>query len=233
MTERLLSKKNYLKKLGIGAAAIGGLFACNQADADIVNSGAGNGFSFSGAAGFNSGSVDFDNNGNPDIIFYAIGGPGNMGFAINDNNLYSVGGMAIGGTTGGFYFPTQFAAGASIGTGGQSFGPFIGWQGYRIGATSVSTDPWGVFANGTATGFIGFQFYGVTAGSGIGLMNGWVQVALDSNTFTYSVLDWAYENMGNTIQAGDTGNAIPEPSGLALAALAAGAVSLRRRRKAA
>ena len=159
-----------------------------------------------------------------------------MGFAINDNNnTTGFGGAWLsGGTTGGFYFPAQLAAGSVIGTGGQAFQNVVGWQGYRLGTANVSTDPWGVFANGTATGFIGFQFNGITAGGGVGLMNGWVQVALNSNDHTYAVTDWAYENMGNTIVAGDTG-AIPEPasSGLALAALAFGAAGFRRRRESA
>ena len=49
-------KKSHLKNLGVGAAAIGGLFACSQADADIINSGAGNGFVLDGAPGFASGT---------------------------------------------------------------------------------------------------------------------------------------------------------------------------------
>ncbi len=225
------------KMLGYGAAATGGLFACSQADADVVNSGAGNGFTLLDTGAGAVGSVDIDGNGVNDILFYNIF-PGTQ-FAMNDNNLYAGGGALMGGTTNGFYFPSQLGASTVIGTGGQNFVSLVGWQGYQSAGGSVSTDPWGVFANGVATGYLGFQFYGTTAGAGFGLMNAWFQIRLTEGIggvgSTYEVLDWAYENMGNPIHAGDRGFVVPEPStatGLALASLAVGAAGLRRRRKA-
>lgn len=48
-----------------------------------------------------------------------------------------------------------------------------------------------------------------------------------------TVIDWAYEDSGAAIHAGDTGQTVPEPSSLALLAAGATGISAFRRRKAA
>jgi hypothetical protein len=77
-------------------------------------------------------------------------------------------------------------------------------------------------------------------------MYGWMELSLDvTNAFgpdfggtlgpNVTVEGWAYDDSGNLLPAGDTGNTVPEPSTLALtglAALAFGATGLRRWRAA-
>jgi hypothetical protein len=59
----------------------------------------------------------------------------------------------------------------------------------------------------------------------------WTDTDADVRPNTLTAIDWAYEDSGAPIAAGDTG-AAPEPGSTALLALAgAGAAALRRRRK--
>jgi hypothetical protein len=61
---------------------------------------------------------------------------------------------------------------------------------------------------------------------------GWVQVTYNANQ-TLTIVDFAYNSSGGSIQAGDTGlSAVPEPANYALiAGLLAGSVALYRRRQ--
>ena len=98
---------------------------------------------------------------------------------------------------------------------------------------------------------------GVTGIAGVKLANGdygWIRLRLDdlglNQPFStllggnslgdgknypdkITVIDWAYDNSGATIHAGATGQAVPEPSSLALLAAGAMGISAFRRRKAA
>jgi MYXO-CTERM domain-containing protein len=222
---RFTSRKRRIAATSIaafGAATAGGFLATGSLDADVINSGAGNGFSI-GTATFYAG-VDFNSDGQVDLFLY---NGGNF-FAVNDPNIASGNnGPIMGGTTNGFYFPAQFQYSSMIGAASNG-APFIGWQGYTIGG-SISTDPWGVFANGVATGYIGVEFYSQPGGVGNHWF-GWVQVQLNEGG-TYDVLDWAYDDSGAPIHAGDRGVVIPEPTTGALGLLALGAVALRNRRR--
>ena len=243
------------KMLAFGAAAAGGLFAANIADADIVHTGPSAGFPGSIGAG-QSATVDVDLDGDADFGFFHLthGGVGSPGFAINvqggGNSEY--GAWQVGGTSGGYNHPQQmvysspissnngapFSGGTFTGTAGAGA---TGWMGWASTSTAFVTDPWGVIANpsSTQTGIIGLKFIGATVSGGQAQVNGWIQIALHVTSTgngqilpgSFTLLDMAYENMGNPIGAGHTG--IPEPAaGMALALLALGAVGIRRRRQA-
>jgi hypothetical protein len=64
---------------------------------------------------------------------------------------------------------------------------------------------------------------------------GWIRVKIDRVNSTYLVKDWAYDDSGAAILAGNTGQGfVPEPGTLGLlAAGSAGVLAMRRRRKAA
>jgi PEP-CTERM motif len=88
----------------------------------------------------------------------------------------------------------------------------------------------GHWASG-GTGFIGFQFVDAHGQTDYG----WMRVNLNINNFfsdqaSATIIDWAYNNSGTSITAGQ----IPEPNSIALALLGSGAVGLaiwRRQRR--
>lgn len=88
----------------------------------------------------------------------------------------------------------------------------------------------GQWASG-GTGFLGFRFTDANGQTDFG----WMRISFDPTNFTNQlnaavVIDWAYNNAGGPIAAGQ----IPEPSSIALALLGAGAIGLalwRQRRQ--
>lgn len=120
-------------------------------------------------------------------------------------------------------------------------GTLIGPSSTLVGQTGVT--PHFVFMNDATTGdwvpagtgFMGVQFTDPTTNGG-NPVYGWVQISKtvageppvggpDGITF----VDWAYDNTGSAIAAGDTGaSPVPEPTTLAL--MAAGAVGILVRR---
>jgi PEP-CTERM motif len=87
----------------------------------------------------------------------------------------------------------------------------------------------GAWLNFSSPAYLGVQFY---ASSQPYLA--WVELQLDQNAPSATLLGWAYNDQPfESINAGDTGLAtIPEPSSLTLFALgAAGVLALRRRRR--
>ena len=227
-------KKSLIGKMATyGAAAAGGLFACSQADADIIHTGP-----LFGTPGLipqgSAIGIDLDLDGDLDFGLFHGTVPYFLMNTQVGTNSESGGGFMLGGTTGGYNFPTQLSYGAPI-SAGATFASGNGWMGW--GTSAFYTNPWNVFGNtsSTQTGFVGVQFTGLTASGGQGNVFGWMQFAFHTDgagLTTWALLDAAYENMGNAINAGDTGNTIPEPTGaVAIAALALGAVGVRRRRK--
>lgn len=88
---------------------------------------------------------------------------------------------------------------------------------------------------GTGTGFMGLEFKDPTVNGGAPVF-GWMEISKTiagdpprGGPTGITFVDWAYDNSGAPIAAGDTGAApVPEPASLAL--LAAGAVGLLVRR---
>lgn len=81
----------------------------------------------------------------------------------------------------------------------------------------------GQFQDGV-DGYLGFKF---TTNSALGPYYGWMRLSLTNNTPGALIKDWAYDDSGAGIHAGDTG-AAPEP-GAVLLLLAGGAGLLMRR----
>lgn len=228
--------------VGFGAAAATGLLTASQAEADIIYSGVIN-------AGFNISTVNASSTNaiSPPLVFNSTGGAAAFGIAGNDrgpNNavgstdiLWAVGAAYVGGSGGVFAspfptFPTtviplQYSqVVGSVGTPGS-----LAWAFAGNGAV-VFIDPFGAGSTGSANAFFGFTFN--TSASGGGQTNfGWAQVNLTSAGLlptSMTVIDWAYDNMGNPIHVGST-SSVPEPSGLAgLVVLAMGAAGIRRRK---
>lgn len=250
------SQKSIAKMVGFGAAAAGGLLTCNQAEADIVWSGAVN-FSFQSSAGF---GIDIDNDGNNDAAFGVQSEPVSDG--IGGWTFFgqgTKGGFAMQGNGAGAYpgvLKQAFSAGTvSAGNVATANTGWMGWVG-----NAATTDVWGAIANPNVsqTGYVGLQFNGSTAGGNPNsTMNAWVKLGIvfnDNNTdgvvnggdtFGSTIFEWAYnENPTGTYNgfrfgqsfSGTPGGihigAVPEPgSTTALALLALGAVGVRRRKK--
>jgi hypothetical protein len=103
-------------------------------------------------------------------------------------------------------------------------------------STNKMTRTRGNFPKGQ-TGFAGFRFYNATV-SGAPLYNyGWIRLKWDDSILMkykgfpqfLTVVDWAYNNMGQPIHVGST--TVPEPSTLVLGLLAAGVTGVQAWRR--
>jgi hypothetical protein len=139
-----------------------------------------------------------------------------------------LGGMSGGskiGIWGSSFTARKFNPGSPIG------GPGVNSRVY-FAAVNTSGKRAGEFNTGS-TGIAGFQLPGSKNGG-----NGWIRVHLtdlngDGRFDELTVIDWAYNDAGGGITAGQTTDAVPEPSTKALALLAlgsAGVLAWRKRR---
>ncbi len=115
-------------------------------------------------------------------------------------------GDAVGGTS--------FATGASL---------------FQIFNVNGPNKTYGNFLQG-ADGYLGFS---IPAGNGSNNF-GWVHLdnfTVAPNVSSYRVVDWAYQNDGTAILAGEGATAVPEPTSSALALIAMGAAGLAIYRK--
>lgn len=202
----------YSMAAGAAACTTGGM--ATQAEAAVSYSGIYN----IDIAQFNSQNLDLDLYLGGDVVLknYVFGGGNYQGASIN----YAPGQLVISNAS--FpYYVSALSAGDTID--GATVGPtFSGSMAYGVNANSEfdSTPSGGAF--------IGLSF---PAGA-FGTLYGWIRVDIDNQAGTFNIRDWAYEDSGAGILAGDTGNGfVPEPGALGLlAAGSAGLLSLRRRR---
>ena len=192
-----------------------GLLAAGSTEAAVIYSGA-----LNQNVAFSSGSHTLN-----------VGGSGSMDFNFTSNlpgdGLWAYG-VEVSGTG------MDIAQGSVIGNAdnvasGSSIDGSLGFTGKDL----VVADFWddGTFRDGefaaNSTGFLGFQ-----SASG---NFGWVRLSFGAPldpTGGFTIVDWAYENTGAAIQAGQTSSGgVPLPGAAALAALAAGATGLRGWRK--
>lgn len=200
--------------MAFGAAAASGLLATNELEADIVYSGTLNSTIGAGS----SLAFDFDGDTVDDVQVSVT-----SSFDADGLNGAGIWGDPVLGSA----YANNFAYGDLIQGAATTTGN--GWMGWYNGG--ISSDPWGALqagVNGTGpvTGFMGFTFNG---------NQGWMQLSLQADALgrpeTMTVIDWAYEDSGAPIAAGDIG-AVPEPGAAGLLLMAMGAVGLRRKRRA-
>ena len=153
-----------------------------------------------GAAAF----FDFDDDGNSDLgmlIKTGFGGGGpNTSFAARGQSGYAV----VLGDPADNNPANRFLPGDPI-SGDNIDG--LGWLGWYRQGMGIDSDPWGALQAGIddqspVDGFVGFR---IEAGE----LNGWMQISLEANQFgqptKLTIIDWAYEDSGEEILAGDVG----------------------------
>jgi hypothetical protein len=123
----------------------------------------------------------------------------------------------------------KLSGGATIGSGAVTWG---GNNASALVFSTYSATNWAAeSAVGTFDGYVGFKF----RPNSVSPFNyAWLQLSVTAtglgNPPSFTLVDWAYENSGAAIQAGNTG-AIPEPSAVALVMGAASLLAVRRRRR--
>jgi hypothetical protein len=172
--------------------------------------------------------IDVDGVGNNDLFFFL----GNHRTSTNTVFLRSTSGFAAvaDGTTSSanaLNLAPGFAVGPTPVAG--AFADYNPWLLYSSGGSHA----FGNFRNGT-TGYIGFRFNGDT-GSG-GTQYGWMKVRIDTgDDFTkLTLLDGAYDDEGDPIVVGATGDGggeVPVPATSLLTLLGLGALGVQRYRR--
>ena len=121
---------------------------------------------------------------------------------------------------------SKLTRGDAVGGGGSfATGPSL----FQIFNVNGPNKTYGNFLQG-ADGYLGFS---IPAGNGSNNF-GWVHLdnfTVAPNASSYRVVDWAYQNNGTAILAGEGATAVPEPTSSALALIAMGAAGLAIYRK--
>ena len=156
-------------------------------------------------------------------LYYGLVAPASLNFFHNGSfgayvGVYvggSIGGDVVGFNANGYNYLSNLAAGANVST--QAFRTSVlGTLAYNSRYTNRQ------FLN---TG----RFFGFSFDAGAGLQFGWGRVTsnLDSPVNTYTIVDYAFADPGESIAVGQ----IPEPTSLGLLALGACGVMINRRRR--
>lgn len=152
------------------------------------------------------------------IKFANISTSGSGGAALFRIDGAAVSNMFAGTAAGNFRYPSNLAAGANI-----AARPFAAMNGIYFATLAYGPGFTHSKFEAAGTGFIGFRFNG-----GSGIEYGWARVTMNGapgNGFT--VVDYAWGDVGTAIVAGQT--AVPEPASLGLLAVGAAGLLIWRR----
>ena len=214
-TSRL--RKSGLSRALVGAAAVGSTgSALMTANAAVIYSGPQN-LSTNALLGRDPPSADtemvnIDASGDFEFVMVSFSGKGPATHVLSSSAGEKISSGLNNPFHGGAYIG-NLSAGATIGPGG----PFA--SGWDVFTDEVYSGEWPAGSNG----FIGFKFNP----TGSQDLYGWGKVTLSPDNSILTLVDWAYENTGATIHAGD----IPEPSTFVLLGASMIAAAVWRRCK--
>lgn len=190
------------------AYSLAAVAAAGSAEAGVVYSGTQN----ISIAQFNSLNLDINGDTQGDLTLknYVFGGGNYQGAAVN----FAPGKMVT--FTAGLNYVTALNAGFTVDS--SALGNFMGSMAY--GAVNPNAQ-----FNAASGKFIGLQFP-----TGTNNYNAWVRVNVNNSAGSFSVVDWAYENVPGV---GIVTGVVPEPvSSLGLLAAGAAGVAVLRKRRA-
>jgi PEP-CTERM motif len=157
------------------------------------------------------------------IRFANIGTPsGSQGVALFRIEGAAASNMFRGLAQGNFRYPSNLAANALV-----SGGAFAAMNAAYFATLAYGSFPGLSQFHAAGVGFIGFRFNG-----GGGMEYGWARVNMDGTSLNgFTVVDYAWADVGTSIRAGQT--TIPEPSSLGLLAVGAAGLAFWRKRRSA